>query len=209
MASAPLFTAAGQPAGETPLADDVFGARISEALIHQAVLRELANRRQGTHDTKTRAEVRGGGRKPYRQKGTGHARQGSIRAPHYRHGGVVHGPTPRSYEQSMPKKMRRAAIKSALSAKVQGEAVKVLETLSLPEISTKALAGLLQTVGVSSGRTMLIVSTRDETVRLSARNIPKLSLRVLPGLSTYEVMQTDHLLFTREAVQQLQEEFAR
>jgi large subunit ribosomal protein L4 len=207
MASAPLFTAAGQPAGETPLADTVFGARINEALLHQAVLRELANRRQGTHDTKTRAEVRGGGRKPYRQKGTGHARQGSIRSPHYRHGGVVHGPTPRSYEQSMPRKMRRAAIKSALSAKVQDEAVKVLEALSLPEISTKALAGLLQTVGVS-GRTMLIVSSRDETVRLSARNIPKLSLRVLPGLSTYEVMQTQHLLFTREAIEQLQEELA-
>jgi len=207
MASAPLFTAAGQPAGETPLADDVFGTRISEALIHQAVVRELANRRQGTHDTKSRSEVRGGGRKPYRQKGTGHARQGSIRAPHYRHGGIVHGPTPRSYEQSMPKKMRRAAIKSALSAKVQGEAVKVLETLTLPEISTKAMAGLLEKVGVS-GRTMLIVSTRDETVKLSARNIPKLSLRVLPGLSTYEVMQADHLLFTREAVEQLQKEFA-
>src|SRR5438094_2579158 len=184
MATAPLFNAAGQPAGETPLEDAIYGARISEPLIHQAVVRELANRRQGTHDTKARGEVRGGGRKPYRQKGTGHARQGSIRAPHYRHGGVVHGPTPRSYAQSMPKKMRRAAIKAALSAKVQGEAVKVLEALTLPEISTKRLAGLLETVGVS-GRTMLVVSTRDETVRLSARNIPKLSLRVLPGLSTY------------------------
>ncbi len=205
MASAPLFSATGQPAGETPLADAVFGASVSEALIHQAVVRELANRRQGTHDTKTRAEVRGGGKKPYRQKGTGRARQGSTRAPHWRHGGVVHGPTPRSYEQSMPKKMRRAAVKAALTSKAQGEAVKVLEALSLPEISTKALAGLLKTLGVN-GRTMLIVNSRDENVILSARNIPGLSLRFLPGLSTYDVMQNQNLLFTREALEQLQKE---
>src|SRR5205085_8654076 len=102
MASAPLFNAAGQPAGETPLEDAIFGAKISEPLIHQAVVRELANRRQGTHDTKTRAEVRGGGRKPYRQKGTGRARQGSTRAPHWRHGGVAHRPTPPSSQPAMP-----------------------------------------------------------------------------------------------------------
>jgi large subunit ribosomal protein L4 len=207
MPTAPLYTAAGQPAGETPLAEEVFGARISEALIHQAVLRELANRRQGTHDTKTRAEVRGGGKKPYRQKGTGRARQGSIRAPHYRHGGVVHGPTPRSYAQAMPKKMRRAAVKAALSAKAADQAVKVLEAITLAEISTKTLVNLLQTVGVE-GRTMLVLGSRDETVLLSARNIPNLSLRVLPGLSTYEVMQARNLLFTREAVEQLQKDFA-
>src|SRR5438034_2825645 len=197
MATAPLFNAAGQPAGETPLEDAIFGARISEPLIHQAVVRELANRRQGTHDTKTRAEVRGGGRKPYRQKGTGRARQGSTRAPHWRHGGVVHGPTPRSYEQSMPKKMRRAAIKSALTAKAQEQAVRVLEAISLAEISTKAMAGLLKTVGVS-GKTMLVLSARDENTVLSARNIPNLTLRFLPGLSTYEVMRAENLLFTRE-----------
>ena len=207
MPTAPLFTAAGQPAGETPLADAIFGARISEALIHQAVLRELANRRQGTHDTKNRAEVRGGGRKPYRQKGTGKARQGSIRAPHFRHGGVVHGPTPRSYAQAMPKKMRRAAVKAALSAKAADQAVKVLEALTLAEISTKTLVNLLQTVGVE-GRTMLVLGSRDETVLLSARNIPNLSLRVVPGLSTYDVMQARHLLFTREAVEQLEKEYA-
>jgi large subunit ribosomal protein L4 len=206
MASAPLFSAAGQPAGETSLSEAVFGVTIHEALLHQAVLRELANRRQGTHDTKTRGEVAGGGRKPYRQKGTGRARQGSTRAPHWRTGAVVHGPTPRSYRQSMPKKMRRAAVKAALSSKAQDQAIKVLESLSLSEISTKALAGLLKTVGVS-GRTMLIVAQRDETVFLSARNIPNLSLRILPGLSTYEVMQANNLLFTRDAVELLQKEF--
>ena len=207
MASAPLFSATGERAGETPLADAVFGAKISEPLLHQAVVRELANRRQGTHDTKARGEVRGGGRKPYRQKGTGRARQGSTRAPHWRHGGVVHGPTPRSYAQSMPKKMRRAAVKAALSAKAQDEAVKVLEALTLPEISTKALAGLLKTVGIQ-GRTMLILSAKDETTVLSARNIPDLTLRFLPGLSTYEVIQSENLLFTREALEQLQKELA-
>jgi large subunit ribosomal protein L4 len=207
MASAPLFSATGQPAGEAPLADAVFGAKISEPLIHQAVLRELANRRQGTQSTKTRAEVRGGGRKPYRQKGTGRARQGSTRAPHWRHGGIAHCPTPRSYEQAMPKKMRRAAVKAALSAKAQDQAVKVLEALTLAEISTKALAALLKTVGIE-GRTMLIVSTRDQNTILSARNIPDLSLRFLPGLSTYEVVQSQNLLFTREALEQLEKEFA-
>jgi large subunit ribosomal protein L4 len=207
MASAPLFTVAGQPAGETPLEDAVFGAKVSEALIHQAVVRELANRRQGTHDTKNRSEVRGGGKKPYRQKGTGRARQGSTRAPHWRHGGVVHGPTPRSYEQAMPKKMRRAAIKSALTAKAQDQAVRVLEAIQLTEISTKAMAGLLKTVGVS-GKTMLILSGRDENTILSARNIPNLTLRFLPGLSTYEVMRAENLLFTRQAIEQLQKELA-
>jgi large subunit ribosomal protein L4 len=207
MASAPLFSATGQPAGETPLADAVFGAKISEPLLHQAVLRELANRRQGTHDTKSRGEVAGGAKKPYRQKGTGHARQGSTRSPHYRHGGVVHGPTPRSYTQSMPKKMRRAAVKSALAAKAQDSAVKVLEALAPTEISTKAMAGILNAVGIE-GRTMLIVAAKDEKVALSVRNIPNVSLRILPGLSTYEVMQAKNLLFTRDALALLEKEFA-
>jgi large subunit ribosomal protein L4 len=207
MPSAPLFSATGQPAGETPLAEAIFGAKISEPLLHQAVLRELANRRQGTHDTKTRHEVAGGGKKPYRQKGTGRARQGSTRSPQWRGGAIIHGPTPRSYRQSMPQKMRRAAVKSALSAKAQDAGVKVLEALTLSEISTKQLASLLDSVGIS-GRTMLIVATRDEKVTLSARNIPNLSLRILPGLSTYEVMQAKNLLFTRDALEQLEKEFA-
>jgi large subunit ribosomal protein L4 len=207
MATAPLYSPAGQPAGETPLDDAIFGARISEPLVHQAVVRELANRRQGTHDTKNRSEVSGGGKKPYRQKGTGRARQGSTRAPHWRHGGVVHGPTPRSYEQSMPKKMRRAAIKSALTAKAQDQAVRVLEAINLSEISTKAMAGLLKTVGVS-GKTMLVLAARDENTVLSARNIPNLTLRFLPGLSTYEVVRSENLLFTREAIEKLQKDLA-
>lgn len=207
MPSAPLFSATGQPAGETPLADTIFGAKISEPLLHQAVLRELANRRQGTHDTKTRNEVAGGAKKPYRQKGTGRARQGSTRSPQWRGGAIIHGPTPRSYHQAMPKKMRRAAVKSALSVKAQDAGVKVLEALALSEISTKQLASLLDSVGIS-GRTMLIVAAKDETIALSARNIPNLSLRILPGLSTYEVMQAKNLLFTRDALELLEKELA-
>src|SRR4051794_9587096 len=113
MASAPLFSAAGGRVGEADLADAIFGQQVRVDLVHQAVERELANRRQGTHDTLSRSEVRGGGKKPYRQKGTGRARQGGIRAPHYRHGGIVHGPTPRRYTKAMPQKMRRAAFRSA------------------------------------------------------------------------------------------------
>src|SRR5207245_6264042 len=145
MAQTTLFDRTGANVGSVELHDDLFAAPVNEAILHQVVTAQLAGRRTGTHDTKSRGEVRGGGKKPYRQKGTGRARQGSIRAPHYRHGGVVHGPTPRSYEQAMPKKMRRAAVKSALSVKAQDQAVKVLEAINLAEISTKAMAGLLKT----------------------------------------------------------------
>jgi large subunit ribosomal protein L4 len=207
MATAPLFDAAGQAAGEAELSDAVWGAPIRDALVHQAVVRELANRRQGTADTKSRSEVRGGGRKPYRQKGTGRARQGSIRAPHWRHGGIVHGPTPRSYRQSMPQKMRRGAVLSALAAKAAGEAVKVIERIEMTEISTKTLRKLLDTIGVS-GRTMLVMTARDERVALSARNLQDVRIRVLPGLSTLEVMEAQQLLVTRDALDKLQEIYA-
>jgi large subunit ribosomal protein L4 len=207
MATAPLFSASGQQAGEADLHDAVWGAHISEPLVHQAVVRELANRRQGTADTLSRSEVRGGGRKPYRQKGTGRARQGSIRAPHWRHGGVVHGPTPRSYRQSMPKKMRRAAVLSALAAKAASGSVKVIERIELAEISTKNLRQLLDTVGVN-GRALLLMPARDENVALSARNLPDVSIQVLPGLSTYQVVAAQLLVVTREALNKLQEIYA-
>jgi large subunit ribosomal protein L4 len=207
MATAPLFSASGQEAGSAELHDAVWGATVSEPLIHQAVVRELANRRQGTADTKSRSEVRGGGKKPYRQKGTGRARQGSIRAPHWRHGGVVHGPTPRSYTQSMPKKMRRGAVLSALAVKAASGSVKVIERIELAEISTKSLRKLLDSVGLN-GRTLLLMPARDEKVALSARNLPDLRIQVLPGLSTYQVVEAQHLLVTRDALEKLQEIYA-
>lgn len=207
MATAPLFSASGQQAGQAELSDAVWGANVSEPLVHQAVVRELANRRQGTADTLSRSEVRGGGKKPYRQKGTGRARQGSIRAPHWRHGGVVHGPTPRSYRQSMPKKMRRAAVLSALAAKAASGSVRVIERIDMAEISTKNLRKLLDTVGVN-GRTLLLMPARDENVALSARNLPDVSIQVLPGLSTYQVVEAQLLLVTRDALNKLQEIYA-
>jgi large subunit ribosomal protein L4 len=204
MASAPLFNASGERVGEAELGDAVFGQAPRPDLVHLAVERELANRRRGTHDTKSRSEVRGGGRKPYRQKGTGRARQGSIRAPHYRHGGVAHGPTPRAYTKEMPQKMRRAAFRSALSAKAAGGSLRVVEALEVPEISTKQFAEWLGRL--EPGRkAILVLSERNDNVWLSARNIPDLQIRMLPGLSTYEVMRADTLIFTQDAVTRLEE----
>jgi large subunit ribosomal protein L4 len=207
MATAALFDATGRSVGEIPLADAVFGLKPNEALVHQAVVRELANRRQGTHDVKSRSEVSGGGKKPYRQKGTGRARQGSTRAPHWRHGGIVHGPTPRSYRKEMPQKMRRAAVLSALSAKAEQQAVKVIEAITLPEISTKNLRKLLDAAGLN-GRLLVLVPARDETLARSARNLPDVHLQVLPGLSTYQVMHAGQILVTRAALDQLTQIYA-
>jgi large subunit ribosomal protein L4 len=207
MATAALFDATGRAVGEIPLSDAVFGQKPNEALVHQAVVRELANRRQGTHDVKSRSEVAGGGKKPYRQKGTGRARQGSTRSPHWRHGGIVHGPTPRSYRKAMPQKMRRAAVLSALSAKAEQQAVKVIEAISLSEISTKNLRKLLDAAGLT-GRLLVLVPARDETLARSARNLPDVHLQVLPGLSTYQVMHAGQILVTRAALDQLTQIYA-
>ncbi len=204
MASAPLFNAAGERVGEHTLADGIFGQAVRVDLVHQAVERELANRRQGTHDVKDRSEVRGGGKKIKRQKGTGGARQSSIRAPHWRHGGVAHGPTPRSYQKDMPQKMRRAAFRSALSAKAADGSVRVLEALDVAEISTKAFAQWLSRL--EPGRKVtLVLSQRNDNVWYSARNLPNVQVIVLPGLSTYTVVKTDTLIFTRDAVTRLEE----
>jgi len=204
MPTAPLFNGTGERVGEATLGEGIFGQALRIDLIHQAVTRELSNRRQGTHDTKSRSEVRGGGRKPYRQKGTGRARQGSIRAPHYRHGGIVHGPTPHGYEKAMPQKMRRAAFRSALSAKAADGGVRVLEALAVEEISTKRFAEWLGKLETGQ-KAVLVLAQRDEKAVLSARNLPNVRVIVLPGLSTYEVVKADTLIFTQDAVAKLEE----
>jgi large subunit ribosomal protein L4 len=204
MATAPLYTAAGERTSEIELSEALFGQETRIDLIHQAVTRELSNRRQGTHKAKSRSEVRGGGKKPYRQKGTGRARQGSIRAPHYRHGGVVHGPEPRDYYKAMPQKMRRAAFRSALSAKAGDGSVRVVETLSVEEISTKRFAAWLSRLEPGKN-TVLVLPARDENAILSARNLPHVRVIVLPGLSTYEVVKADTLILTRDAITRLEE----
>ena len=204
MATAPLYDTAGERIGEADLSDGIFGQALRPDLVHQAVQRELWNRRQGTSDTLKRSEVRGGGKKPYRQKGTGRARQGSIRAPHYRHGGVVHGPTPREYRKEMPQKMRRSAFRSALSAKAAGGSIRVIEALEVAEISTKQFAQWLGRL--EPGRkTVLVLSQRNDNAWYSARNLPDVRIIVLPGLSTYEVMKADTLILTRDAMARLEE----
>jgi len=207
MATAPLFSTAGERTSELELSDALFGQEVRIDLVHQAVTRELWNRRQGTAKAKSRSEVKGGGKKPYRQKGTGRARQGSTRAPHYRHGGVVHGPEPHDYRKDMPQKMRRAAFRSALSAKVADGQVRVLEGLSVAEISTKQFAEWL--TRLEPGRkAVLVLAARDENAILSARNLPDVRIVVLPGLSTYQVVTADTLILTRDAVTRLEELYA-
>jgi len=207
MATAPLFNTAGERVGEADLAESLFAQDVRVDLVHQAVQRELANRRQGTHKSKSRSEVRGGGKKPWRQKGTGRARQGSSRAPHWRHGGTVHGPEPRLYTQAMPQKMRRAAFRSALSAKAADGGVRVLEQVSVAEISTRQFATWLSKLEPGA-KVVLVVSERDQNLALSARNLQNVKVIVLPGLSTYEVVKADTLIVTREALTRLEELYA-
>jgi large subunit ribosomal protein L4 len=207
MASAPLFSAVGERVGETDLADSIFGQATRPDLVLQAVQRELSNRRQGTASTLSRSEVRGGGKKPYRQKGTGRARQGSTRAPHFRHGGVVHGPSPRDYYKAMPQKMRRAAFRGALSSKAADGSVRVVEELSVAEISTKNFSAWLDRFELGR-KVVLVLAKADENAWLSARNLPNVRIIVLPGLSTYEVMKAETLIFTRDALAKIEEIYA-
>lgn len=202
-----LRNMSGESVGDFELNADVFEAAPNVPLMHQAVVAENANTRQGTVDTKTRGEVRGGGRKPYRQKGTGRARQGSIRAPHWYHGGVVFGPMPRSYRQSLPKKMKRAAVKSALSARLTDEDIVVLDEIKLDGISTKKMAALLASVE-AYGRTLVVIDNASEEIKLSSRNIPGVELRIAPAISVRDVLNADKIVMTRGAVEKLQEVFA-
>ncbi|MDH7600830.1 MAG: 50S ribosomal protein L4 [Armatimonadota bacterium] len=206
MAKVSVRNMSGEAVGDIELKPEVFEVEPNIALMHQAVVTEEANERLGTADTKTRAEVSGGGRKPYRQKGTGRARQGSIRAPHYTHGGVVFGPHPRSYEKKLPKKMRRGAIRSALSAKLAEGAVVIIDELKLDKISTKAMAAFLDSVE-AFGRTLIVLDTITEEVRLSARNIPGVELRLAPAVSVREILNAEKIIMTKAAAEKLQEVF--
>jgi large subunit ribosomal protein L4 len=201
-----LRNMSGESVGDFELRSEVFEVAANVPLMHQAVVAEQANSRQGTSDTLRRGEVRGGGRKPYRQKGTGRARQGSTRAPHWYHGGVAFGPHPRSYAQSLPKKMRRGAIKSALSAKLADEAIVVVEEIKLDKISTKAMAALLDGLG-AYGKTLLVLEGITEEIRKSSRNIPGVELRVAPAISVRDILNADKIVMTRGAVEKLQEVF--
>src|SRR5579883_1197985 len=195
---------AGEQVSSIDVDDQVFGLEPNIGLMHQAVLMILANRRRGTHSTKTRGEVAGSTKKISRQKGLGRARQGAIRAPHRTHGGIVFGPKPRDYSQDMPKKMRRLAIRSALSAKARDGEILVLDALSVDAPKTKAIVAPLQAVGAT--RTALIVTeTADTNIKLSARNVEGASYLPADSINTYDILRNRHVVLTVGAVRKIEE----
>ncbi len=201
-----VYNSDGQVVGEIDLNDKVFGADVNEALLHQAIVMYQANFRQGTSATKTRGLISGGGKKPWRQKGTGRARQGSTRAPQWRGGGTVFGPSPRDYRQTMPKKARQAALRSALSAKTAAGEVIVLEDLAMEEAKTKIMARVLG--NLNAGKALIVTPVVQTNVTLSARNIPGVGLSPADSLNAYKVLVHDKLVITRAAVQRLEEALA-
>lgn len=207
MPKVPVYNMEGNQVGEIDLNEAIFGTEVNVPLLHQVVVAYEANRRQGTASTKTRGEVSGGGRKPWRQKGTGRARHGSIRSPIWVGGGVVFGPKPRSYRQAIPKKMRRAALRSALSAKVGAGNVIVLDALNVPEIKTKTVATMLEKLNVT-GRALIVTESPDRNLHLSSRNIPGVALRVAEGLNAYDVLKHEKLIITKDGVAKVEEVFA-
>jgi large subunit ribosomal protein L4 len=192
---APLFTADGAAKGEVSLDAAIFGIEPNMAVMHQVVTAQLAGRRRGTASTKTRAEVRGGGRKPWRQKGLGRARQGSIRAPHWVGGGVAHGPKPRDYSQRTPKKMKRLALRSALSARASEEAVLVVEPIEWAPAKTKQAASLLSAIG-ANGKTLLVINHTDEAAHRAFRNLENVVIAEPGHVTTYDVLWSDQVVFT-------------
>ena len=204
MATTTLFDRAGKNLGSVELHDDLFGAPVNEAVLHQVVVAQLAARRTGTADTKTRGEVRGGGRKPYRQKGTGRARQGSRTAPHYRGGGAVFGPHPRSYEQRLPRKMKRLALRGALTAKLGDEAIRVIDSFGLDAIKTASVVGVLAALN-ATGRVLLVAPAGDETLRLSARNLPTVEVILADSLNVVDILNADTLVIEQPALARMEE----
>jgi len=189
----PVYNKQGEQVGEAQLRDDIFAVPVSESLMHQALLRQMANARLGTAKTKTRGEVAGGGRKPWRQKGTGRARQGSIRAPHWRGGGIVFGPQPRSYRQQMPRKMRRQALRSALSVKAAGSQVVVLDSLEMQEPRTKEMVAMLKTLGIQSSA-LILLPGHNEVILNSVRNLPQVRTLVAQYLNVRDLLRFDTLV---------------
>ena len=199
---APLFSRDGAEKGEITLDAELFGIEPNVHVIHQVVTAQLAGRRRGTHSTKTRAEVRGGGRKPWRQKGLGRARHGSIRSPQWVGGGIAHGPKPRDYSQRTPKKMKRLALRSALSARASESAIKVVEDFGWDAPKTKSAAALLASIGVD-GKVLVVLDKRDVNAQLAFRNIPSVRLAEAGHVTTYDVMWAEDLVFSASTVASL------
>ena len=206
MANVTVFNMEGNEVGTMELNDAVFGVEINEHLVHLAVVRQLANKRQGTQKAKTRSEVRGGGRKPWRQKGTGHARQGSIRAPQWTGGGVVFAPTPRDYSVKMKKKEKQLAMKSVLTSKVNESKFIVLDELKLAEIKTKQIKAVLDNLKVE--KALIVTKEKDDVVVKSANNLPKVATTALNNINVYDILKYDTVVVTSEAVAAIEEVYA-
>jgi large subunit ribosomal protein L4 len=206
MADVTVYNIEGKEVGKLQLNDAVFGVEINEHLVHMAVVQQLANKRQGTQSAKTRAEVRGGGRKPWRQKGTGHARQGSIRSPQWKGGGVVFAPKPRDYSFKMNKKEKTLAIKSALTSRVSEEKIVILDQLSFDEIKTKKMKEVLDNLKID--RALIVLGKKDEKVILSGRNLSKVRTVLTNSINVYDIMKYDTLVLTKDAVAQIEEVYA-
>jgi len=199
-----LYNQAGSQVGEVELNDSVFGIEPNQHVLFDAIVMQRASLRQGTHKVKNRSEVSGGGKKPWRQKGTGRARQGSIRSPQWRGGGTVFGPVPRSYSYKLPKKVRRLAIKSALSSKVKEANIVVLESLSFDAPKTKEFAAVLKNLSVSK-KALVVTDGSDVNVALSARNIPGITVVEANGINVLDVVSHDKLIITKAAVEKVEE----
>jgi large subunit ribosomal protein L4 len=202
-----LYNMKAEQIGEIELNDAVFATEVNKPVMHSAVVGYLANQRQGTQSALTRAEVRGGGIKPWRQKGTGRARQGSIRSPQWTHGGVVFAPKPRDYEITLNKKMKRLAVKSALSSKVLEGSLIVVDDISFDEIKTKNMVGLLKAFGIDN-KALFVMANNDANVIKSARNIPGVMTMNADSLNTYQVLRHDRLVVTKDAIAKLEEVYA-
>ena len=206
MANVAVYNMEGKEVGKMDLSDSVFGVDINEHLVHLAVVQHLANNRQGTQKARTRGEVSGGGRKPWRQKGTGHARQGSTRSPQWKGGGVVFAPVPRDYSFKLNKKEKRTALKSALTSCVQSDRFFVLDELKLDEIKTKKFCEVLSNLKVS--KAVVIVPEDDENVKLSARNVPGVITASVGTMNTYDIMKYSTVIATKDAVAKIEEVYA-
>ena len=203
-----VFDMSGKNVGEMELNEDIFGIEPNQAVLHAAVVQYLANQRQGTQSTKTRTEVRGGGRKPWRQKGTGRARHGSIRSPIWVGGGVALGPKPRSYRTTMNKKTKRLALKSALSAKVQADEFIIVDKLTMDEYKTKAVVSMLEALGANRKALLVTAGNNDQKLAVSARNIPGVASAPVNSLNVYDLLNYDKIIIAQEAVEKLEEVYA-
>ena len=206
MANVAVINTKGEQVGTIELKDEIFGVEINEHVMHLAVVQYLANKRQGTQSAKTRAEVSGGGKKPYRQKGTGRARQGSTRSPQWVGGGVVFAPKPRDYSFKLNKKIKRLALKSALTSKVLDNKLVVLEDLTLEEVKTKEMAKVLKAIDVSNA--LIVTEGVNKNVMLSARNIPSVKTAGVNTINCYDILKYDKFVVTKQAVAEIQEVYA-